>query len=486
MRPFLKHICYLAALCLSVLSCKPCRNPQQTGCLPEIFPDYAGVTIPANIAPLDFEVSGAERLEMEISAPDGQSIKVRVPLADIPLKKWHRLTAAAKGDSLKFAVCALFEDGWKAYRPFGIYVSPDSIDYGLNYRLIAPGYELYSHMGIYERNLSNFEERPLIENTGFIGCVNCHSYCKGDPSFMSLHIRGDHGGTLIRSKGGELEACNTSTSETLGSCVYPYWHPGGRYIAYSTNTTRQAFHQSPDKLVEVFDLDSDLQVYDTHTNTLITAPSIKREGILETMPSFSPDGGRLYFTAAEHQPIPSGLTQVRYGLYYVDFHDGAIGSEIHEVVAPQEGSIAFPRPSYDGRFILYTKAAYGNFHAWHSSSDLMLLNLETGESRPLDEANSPDAESYHSWSNGSRWIVFGSRREDGLHTRLYISHIDPDGRCGKPFMLPQKNPRKYYDCHLRSYNVPEFVLRPVEFDRVKAEKIINRPERKAFSFRWSD
>ena len=37
-------------------------------------------------------------------------------------------------------------------------------------------------MGIYQRNLESFDEQPIIRNdmTGY-NCMNCHSFCMGDP-----------------------------------------------------------------------------------------------------------------------------------------------------------------------------------------------------------------------------------------------------------------------------------------------------------------
>lgn len=123
-----------------------------------------------------------------------------------------------------------------------MYVSEHPIDYGVVYRRIAPGYEVYSQMGIYERNLSNFEEHGLLVNTLVPGmCVNCHAFNRTDPTEMSLHIRGKHGATLMQYD-GERELLDTKTEQTISNCVYPYWHPSGEYIAYSTNKTGQSFH----------------------------------------------------------------------------------------------------------------------------------------------------------------------------------------------------------------------------------------------------
>lgn len=484
-------------MCLTVLLCTACgtekiKNAERVEAFPDIYPDYVGVTIPATLSPLPFSMtdSTCRKLDVVFRGADGQEIHTQgAAVTDIPPERWRRLLAGNVGDSLSVRVFAKFADGWKSYRPFGIYISADAIDYGLNYRLIAPGYEVYSKMGIYERDLSSFEERVLIENTQFEGCVNCHSYNRCRPTDLSLHIRGAHGATLLQ-KDGQMKAYDTATDSTLALCVYPYWHPSGNYIAYSTNHTRQGFHIQQDKLIEVFDLASDLQVYDIRTNELVTVPHLKRDSVWETFPAFSPDGRSLYFCAAAARPIPTEVKEVRYNLCRVDFDPGtcAFGAKIDTLIHAESAgkSVSFPRPSYDGRYLLYTLADYGQFSVWHHEADLWMLDLQTGENRRLDEVNSCDTESYHSWSSNSRWFVFGSRRDDGLHTRAYIAHCDTDGKIGKPFMLPQPNPKHYYDNHFRSYNVLEFVCDPVSFDRLAAEKLIETKDRVQMKYRQGE
>ena len=482
---------YIALAALALAACAPReRNAVPDSRLPDIYPDYVGVTVPVGIAPLDFSLRGAEAVSVQLTAPDGTVLRSAGKEATrFPLKRWARLVARSAGDSLTVSVAGLFDGQWRRFAPFGIFVSPDAIDYGLAYRMLEPGYEIYSLMGIYQRELGSFRQRAILENTQFDGCVNCHSFNRGDPAAMSLHIRGAHGATLL-IRDGALEAYNTKTDSTLGFCVYPYWHPSGRYIAYSTNNTRQSFHVQPDKLIEVFDLASDLQVYDTQANEIITAPQLKQPDVWETFPAFSADGRTLYFTAAARVAIPDGLPQSRYNLMKVSFdpETGTIGQDVELVfdAASRGQSASFPRPSYDGRFLMFTLCDYGTFPIWHHESDLWLLDLQTGAIRPVDEVNSADTDSYHSWSSNSRWFVFSSRRDDGLFTRLYIAHIDAEGVAAKPFMLPQRDPQAYYTDLFRSYNVPEFVTGPVPFDRIRAQKAINSPERVPFGFRWSD
>ncbi len=350
-------------------------------------------------------------------------------------------------------------------------------------------------MGIYERDLSTFDERALIENTQFEGCVNCHSFNRGNPADMSLHIRGPHGATLLRHGDGRFTAYNTKTPQTLGLCVYPYWHPSGRYIAYSTNTTRQLFHSADPNRIEVFDEASDIQVYDVEKNELLLSPLVKQDSVYETFPVFSADGRSIYFCAARALPAQSEnseqsvvhLDSLHYNLYRIDFDPatGTFGDKIETVVdaAAAGKSISFPRPSYDGRYLCYTLSDYGQFSIWHHEADLWLLDLSTGESRPMTGANSDDTESFHNWSANSRWLVLSSRRDDGLFTRPYFCHVDAQGAVTKAFMLPQRNPRRFYRDRFFSFNVPEFIIAPTHFDGRQASGIINDVARKDFGVR---
>ncbi len=479
-------VSYLLVSCTETIS-----DSQQEDKLPLIYPDYIGVTIPVNIAPLNFSLTdeAVARIDAVVTDCHGHSLHSQGQEAvDFDIDDWHTLLGQNRGDSLTVTVSAKYNDGWHTYRSFAIYVSLDSIDYGICYRLIAPGYEVWSKMGIYERNLSSFDERPLIENTQFEGCVNCHSFNRGNPADMSLHIRGTHGATLLRHGDSPLTAYNTKTDQTLGLCVYPYWHPSGRYIAYSTNATSQLFHSADSNRIEVFDTASDLQVYDVEKNELLLSPLLKNDSIYETYPVFSADGRSLYFCAARALPEGSHqLDSIRYNLFRIDFgpSTGRFGDRIETVIdaVAQQKSISFPRPSYDGRFLCYTLSNYGQFSIWHHEADLWLLDLSTGESCPMTAANSGDTESFHNWSTNSRWLVLSSRRDDGLFTRPYFCHVDAKGKVSKAFMLPQRNPRSFYRDRFLSFNVPDFIISPTRFDGHQASRIINEDSRKNFEVR---
>ncbi len=133
-------------------------------------------------------------------------------------------------------------------------------------------------------------------------------------------------------------------------------------------------------------------------------------------------------------------------------------------------SATLPRVSPDGKWLMFTLGSFGVFHIWHTDADLYLKNLQTGEVTPMTRANSPNVESYHSWSSNGRWVIFSSRRNDGNYTRPFIVHIDEKGNLTKPFELPSAYP-EYHRQLMRSYNIPEFMsgpvtIRPQEFATV--------------------
>jgi len=99
------------------------------------------------------------------------------------------------------------------------------------------------------------------------------------------------------------------------------------------------------------------------------------------------------------------------------------------------------------------------------------MDLKTGIYRRL-ECNSDQSDSWHCWSSNSRWIVFSSKRDNGLLARPYFSYFDPEGREHKPFVLPQKDPT-FYDTWLKTYNVPELVSGPVTIPQEELLRAIN-------------
>ncbi len=453
------------------------RDATERGETPRLYPEYDGCVVPANIAPLNFEIQeteGADRewlVEIEGSTGEGGRITLRGKSVKIPTRRWRRLLKANAGASIVANIYRQGEDrDWRARGGFEVKVATESVDRWAHYRLIEPSYEYGNVIAIKSRDLTSFDERTLTTNESFgqKPCMNCHCFqdWNGD-RFLFQFRDGDFPGNsgTVFVDGNRVEKRALETTGNL-MCAYPAWRPTGSYVAFSENKTRQLFHTVNKKKVDVFDIESQLAVYNVETGELIECATPKDR--FDTLPSWSPDGEWLYFCSARLELKGEGdderakdaqarIKDFKYNIVRARFdaRTGRIGETETVVDAAALGrSATFPRVSPDGRFLVYTQSDYGTFPIWHSESDLMICDLETRETRPLDVLNSPYAESYHSWDSSGRWLLFSSRRTDGVFTRLWLAYIDPQGVPSKPFPIPQGDPASDRT-FLKSYNVPE-------------------------------
>lgn len=483
------YVFMMAAMMLASCTEKP-ENVTRVDKVPAIFPDYCGVTIPDGIAPMDFNVTGDDYdcVDVTVKGSKGGEVHSNGDYAKFDLDEWHSLTRQNKGGTLTFTVCVEKDGKWTQYKDFTMTVSPYAIgDWGLTYRRIAPGYEVYGHMGIYQRDLSTFDETPIFDNLAAPGaCVNCHTPNRTNPDQYTFHVRGEHGATVVHRDGKE-ELLKAKNDSLHGSMVYPYWHPSGKYCAYSTNNTHQSFHSVRSERIEVFDQSSDVFVYEPSTHQLILDSLLMTKDHYETYPAFSPDGRTLYFCSSTAEPIPSSYKDIKYNICKIAFNpdNGSFGTRVDTIFNARKmgKSATHPRPSYDGHYLMFTMSDYGCFPIWHKEADNWLLDLRTGKAQPMTAANSDNTDSWHNWSANSHWFVFTSRRGDGLYTRLYLASVDDKGNVSKPFLLPQENPLEYYDDLLYSYNTPDFTTKPVKLDEREMGRQIGSDNRTATKVR---
>ena len=456
--------------------------------LPNIYPDYTNVTVPINIAPLTFEIDGkVDDVVARLSVGE-EEVVCGGPKIQPDVDDWHRLAEAAKGKAINVEVYVKDNDNWTRFKPFNIYVSPDSIDPYISYRLISPSYVTYEELTINQRCLENYEESVIFDNMlcseGVQGqCINCHNYQQYNPDRMQFHARQNMGGTVI-AYDGKIQKINMRNDSILSAGVYPTWHPWLPFIVYSTNMTGQIFHSVNPNKIEVFDSESDLIAYNVEKNEVTNIEKDPAE--MECFPFWAPDGKTLYYCSAHFEYSDSvgdkGLEfitrtqEAKYNLYKKRFDPETLQFGPRELVFAADSlgkSATLPRISPDGRYLMFTLAKYGVFHIWHHDADLFLLDLQTGEVRNMEEINSPDTESYHSWSSNGRWVVFSSRRYDGNYTRPFIAHVDEKGIGTKPFELPCADP-DYHRQFLKCYNIPEFMRGPVTIRPQKFADILKQ------------
>ena len=497
---------YIVFLAVAVLLMSSCAShpdvpsaSKEAKSLPAIFPDYCGVTVPYNIAPLNFMLPADEYEECvsRFTTPDGKQqtygsgVKVQIPESE-----WHDMLNASKGKSIKVEVWGKNDGEWLSFNPFEIYVAPDAIDEYLSYRLIEPSYVAWTYMEIAQRNLTSFEETQIFNNEITMNdrkkgqCINCHSYQNYKTDNMLFHVRLANSGTVIVND-GKVSRVNLKRDYTISSGVYPAWHPTEKLIAFSTNLTRQAFHTANPNKIEVYDLASDMILYDVKTDSVSIVSNDST--LLEVYPTWSPDGKYLYYCKSVPLPeemkdkdIRTTYPKIQYNLYRRSFDVATHNFGDEELIydaASADKSVTLPRISPDGRYLLFALGQYGCFHSRHHDADIVCipmdkyngtaLTAETSSPVDLTQVNSAGySDSYPSWSSNGHWMMLASRRDDDNYSRVYFAYFN-NGKVGKAFLLPQEDP-EHNTFLLKSYNRPEFMVEPVKISVNEFSKVFDK------------
>ena len=434
---------------------------------PRISPDYSSIVIPPTIAPLNFTIEEpGTGYVVVIHGPRGKPVMLGIkrPVVRVPPRAWRDLLDANQGQAIAIDIYArAYANTWKRFPSIVDTVSDDPIDRFLIYRLLPPLYTTYGKMGIYQRKLSTFEEKPLwLNRMSGDNCMNCHTFKHNDPEYFVAHMRGGPGnGTFIR-QGRNIFKVSTATDFNRPA-GYPAWHPSGDCIAFSVNTIRQFFHATGGNR-EGCDMGSKIVLYHIPSNTISSPPCLSDPAEMPTQPEWAPDGNYLYYCTARQFPADSLFqchTDIFYDLLRIRYDPLQNTWGDPEMVLSHKTtgrSVSFPRISPDGRFLLFCLSAHGTFPAFRPGGDICLMDLKSLQYRKLD-VNSSEPESFPRWSSNGRWFVFASKRMDGICGRLYFSHVDLSGTASKPFLLPQKDPR-FYRSLLKTYNLPELINKP--------------------------
>ena len=449
---------------------------------PSIDPDYAGCTIPPNIAPLNFVVgeTGVEyRVRVYGGKGEGFVISSRSGRIAIPMDKWKAMLELNRGGDLHFDVYTMGRQGrWRRFSTITNSIAREDVDSHLVYRRLKPVHTIYTNMGTYQRDVSTYRESPvLLSDPGSRRCVNCHTFVNNNPDTMCLHVRGPGKAAMILAKNGNATKINTRTDFNARPASYTAWHPSGRLAAFASIGVIQ-FHHAVGNSRGVMDLASDVCLYIVDSNRVTSNREMADPDRLETFPTWSPDGKHLYFCSAERvwddRPgVPSEYHQIRYDLARVSYDPatGQCGKRQTILSSGETGlSINEPRISPDGRFLLFCMARHGSFPVFLKSSDLYMMDLETRRYWRLD-INSDQSDSWHCWSTNSRWIVFASKRRDGLFGRVYFSYVDPQGKARKPVLLPQRDP-EFYGTFIENFNAPELITKPISIKQMALARAV--------------
>ena len=213
---------YLSIKILLILSCcvlifSTCKNKKEaihdsirTDKIAVICPDYCGTVIPPNIAPLNFEIEEkGTYYYVKIYSIEGKPIEIysRNRKIIIPEAEWRSLLSINQGNLLYFDVSVKTEAAqWIQFPAIANTIAQEPIDGYLVYRTIHPSQNTWREMGIYQRNLQNYDEARILENKYFKnGCCHCHAFCNNHTERMTIDIRSkDYENSLLLVQGDEV------------------------------------------------------------------------------------------------------------------------------------------------------------------------------------------------------------------------------------------------------------------------------------------
>lgn len=452
-----------------------------------ITPDYIDITVPFNIAPLDFRVmEPAEKIVADIYSDKGKHITLRARKKniDIPAAAWHRLLSENKGGKLYIDIYTYEKKKWTLFRTIENQIADEPTDPWISYRLADYGYTGYGETGLYQRSLESYKERLIFSNRiarsrNEEEAVGFHTLRGQDPSTFLFHMRDAHAGTVL-IQNDEIQKLVLSADSLDGQPGFAAIHPTLPLVAFSVSHELLVLHSMLRERMDLISYASDLVLYDMSTQRL--TPITQTTDRFETQPAWSPDGTKLYFCSAEcpewsdtaslNTQISTAYTDIRYDLLSMSFNpsDHSFGGiDTVYPFARQGVSASYPAPSPDGKYMMLSLSRYGTFPDLQQISDIYIMNLETSEMDPLQNVNGKYADSYHAWSSNGRWIVTSSYSDDGAFSRPFFAYFGADGKTRKAFLLPCRRQMEHVN-RLSSYWYPAFMTSPVSISRETLRK----------------
>jgi len=379
-----------------------------------------------------------------------------------PSKVWQRLRRNAITHDARLQVKGLKLNGAgqksgavQASEVVRFRISRDPADNYIVYRLVAPPFSSAKTPDLFVRDIRK-EKPKLFLSARRKYCVNCHCFSskRGNTGKLSLQVRSlDAAGRKLPVYLGIYDIDRRSGYRVqlpfeIQMTTYMAWSPDQKKLAFSANQKIAALKPILYETQLAGMSTSDIAIYDIDRNEAYLVPGASDPNMLEVYPRWSPDQRLIVFSRS---PVGDHPAHIFYDLYAVPVDGGK-----DRPARPIEGAVKngrsnyFPRFSPDGRWLSFCQCDGGDLI--RSSSDIYLKSGDLkGPPHRLACNVAHAADSWHSWSSNSRWIVFASKREGGVYAYLYLTHIDETGRASPAIRVPmRKKPHA-------SFNIPEFV-----------------------------
>jgi len=332
-------------------------------------------------------------------------------------------------------------------------ISSDPADNVIVYRLVSPPFLPYKAPDTFVRDIRSFRTRPFLKGRRQY-CFNCHTFsvktggAAGMLAIQARYLVESHYELCTYFGVYDMAAqrgCKIRVPFDIQMSTFVAWSPDGTKLAVSANQRLHTVRPVTYETQMATEPTSDIAICDLRRDSVHLVPGASDPKRLELLPRWTPDGKSIVFCSA-----PTGLhpERVTYDLCVVP----ARGGKARPIPGASNNgkSNFYPRFSPNGKWFSFCQADHGVLI--RPSSDIWLMPADfSGNARRL-ECNAPyAADSWHSWSSNSRWLVFASKRDDGVYARLYLTHIGDGGRASPAVRVPLR------DDPIKTFNIPEFL-----------------------------
>jgi len=436
----------------------------------KIIRPYDGASFPINIAPpeifWDDSIDNIWLLKITIPGHEDSPIIVLTDKKSWrPDKKlWNKIKKLGvnKYLSLEIRGC-LYKNGKRVgdlvYRDkIRFRISPFPLDDLVVYRLVSPLFHPQKTPNVYYRHVNSFEEDLFVEGKNLY-CTNCHFFpkradIKPEKEILAIAVRDQLPFRKMEGKAKRILGIfkfSTGQGKTFAiNSFFMSWSPDAQKVAVTMGKSVSIRPCITLETQQFFVLGSDIYIVDVENNKVWPLKGASDPDYMENFPTWSPDGKYIIFCRAK-EPERGALETIRFDLYRIPYNNGKGGKAIPIKGASFNGKSNYaPRYSPNGKWVVFNEADSASLV--EPTSDLYIMPADLSRPPRKLECNVDYAmDSWHSWSLNSRWLLFATKRDDGIFARIYITEIDENGHASPPVKLPLKSEP------MMCFNVPEFL-----------------------------
>jgi len=237
-------------------------------------------------------------------------------------------------------------------------------------------------------------------------CIACHSVALREDVIAAIADGSNGPVTIMRLDG-------TLISSGAIHATYVAVSPDGKQLAYAKEG-------------------KDIYIYDIESGLSVPLKGASDPAVVETMPTWSPDGKTIAFVRAEGE-VRGYKLAVPSDIYTVPASGGLA------TMLPGAGGVGFnyyPAYSPDGRWLAFTRHTTGESTYGDPQAEIYLVPAQGGAPIRLQANDLPGGQtlagvsnSWPTWSPDGRWLAFNTKRNAGQFD-IYITQIDPSGNSG--------------------------------------------------------